>query len=180
MDKDAEIISRAPILYIGTIAAADEAGLALQATNGPWDPNALIDQRLVYVVMQTSFGTNHVWKFTAGQCQSKLGSVFYWICYSNLLGQSMVDNMDSNLLSDIQALTYQGESRNGTFEKYEAMHVALHNKGQGFVAFGFTMIDERILIDAFTAGITDPALDVVKENVTARPELVGDFDAVSK
>ena len=92
----------------------------------------------------------------------------------------MVDNMDSNLLSDIQALTYQGESRNGTFEKYEAMHVALHNKGKGFVAFGFTMIDERILIDVFTAGITDPALDVVKENVTARPELVGDFDAVSK
>ena len=60
------------------------------------------------------------------------------------------------------------------------MHVALHNKGQGLVAFGFTMNDERILIDAFTAGIADPDLDVVKANVMARPELVGDFDAVSK
>ena len=92
----------------------------------------------------------------------------------------MVDNMASNLLSDIQALTYRGETRNGTFEKYDAMHVVLHNKGQGLAAFGFTMIDERILIDAFTAGITDPALDVVKANVIARPELVGDFDSVSK
>ena len=42
------------------------------------------------------------------------------------------------------------------------------------------MIDERILIDEFTAGITDPALDVVKANVVARPELVGDFDSVAK
>ena len=42
------------------------------------------------------------------------------------------------------------------------------------------MIDERILIDVFTAGITDPDLDVVKENVMARPELVGEFDAVAK
>ena len=42
------------------------------------------------------------------------------------------------------------------------------------------MIDERILIDEFTAGITDPALDVVKANVVARPELVGDFDSIAK
>ena len=42
------------------------------------------------------------------------------------------------------------------------------------------MIDERILIDAFTAGITDPDLDVVKSNVMPRHELVGDFDAVAK
>ena len=42
------------------------------------------------------------------------------------------------------------------------------------------MIDERILIDAFTGGINDPALDVVKANVMSRPELVGEFDAVTK
>ena len=42
------------------------------------------------------------------------------------------------------------------------------------------MIYERILIDAFTDGITDPALDVVKADVMARPEPVGDFDAVAK
>ena len=60
------------------------------------------------------------------------------------------------------------------------MHVALHNKGLRLIAFGFTMIDERIRIDEFTAGITDPALDVVKTNIMARPELVGDFDAVAK
>ena len=92
----------------------------------------------------------------------------------------MFDNMASNLLSDIQDLTYIVESRNGTFEKYEAMHVALHNKGRGLVAFGFNMIDERILIDAFTTGITDPDLDVVKANVMAMPEIVCDFDAVPK
>ena len=60
------------------------------------------------------------------------------------------------------------------------MHVALHNKGRGLVAFGFTMIDERILIDAFTPGITDPALDVVNANVMSRPELVGKFVYVAK
>ena len=60
------------------------------------------------------------------------------------------------------------------------MHVALHNKERGLISFVFNMIDERILIDAFMAGITDPALDVVKANVMARPELVGDFDAVAK
>ena len=92
----------------------------------------------------------------------------------------MVDNMASNLFYDIQALTYRGESINGTFEKCEAMHVAFHNKGQGLVAFEFNIIDERILIDAFTAGITDPDLYVVKANVIARPKLVGDFYAVAK
>ena len=59
------------------------------------------------------------------------------------------------------------------------MHVALHNKGRGLVAFGFTMIDERILIDAFMAGITDPDLNVVKANFMASPAHVGDFDSVS-
>ena len=59
------------------------------------------------------------------------------------------------------------------------MHVVLHNKGRGLVSFGFTMIDERILNDAFTDGITDPSIDVVKANVMARPELVGGFDAVA-
>ena len=58
MDKDAEIISRAPILERGMIAADDEAGLDLQATNMPWDSNALIDQRVVYVVMKFIFGTH--------------------------------------------------------------------------------------------------------------------------
>ena len=52
------MIARAPILKRGMIAAADEAGLALQATNGPWDSNLLIYQRVVYVVMQTIFGTH--------------------------------------------------------------------------------------------------------------------------
>ena len=88
--------------------------------------------------------------------------------------------MASNLLSEIQALKYRRESRNGTFEKYEAMHVALHNKRRGLVSFRFTMIDERILIDAFTAGIADPDLDVMKANATSRPEIVGDFDSVTK
>ena len=101
VDKDADMIACAPILERGTIAAADEASLALQATNGPWDSNALIYQRIVYVVMQTIFETQPVWKFTAGQRQSKLGSVVYCICYNKLLGKSMVDNMNSNFLSDI-------------------------------------------------------------------------------
>ena len=60
------------------------------------------------------------------------------------------------------------------------MYIVLHNKGRGLVAFGFTMFDGRILIDAFTDGITDPYLDVVKANVMDRLELVGDFDAVAK
>ena len=53
------------------------------------------------------------------------------------------------------------------------MHVALYNKGLGLVAFGFTMTDERILIDAFTASITDPVLVVVNANAIARHECVG-------
>ena len=52
VDKDANMIARAHILEWGTIVAADEACLALQKTNGPWDSNTLIDQRVVYVVMQ--------------------------------------------------------------------------------------------------------------------------------
>ena len=178
--KDAEMIACATILERGTIAAADEDGLALHATNMPWDSNALIYQRVVYVVMQNKIWTHPVWKFTDVQRRSNVGSVVYWICYNKILGQSMVDNMDSKLLSDIQALVYRGESRNGTFEKYEAMHVAFNNKGQWLVAFVSTIIDERILIDAFTAGITGHALDVVKANFMARPELVSDFYAVSK
>ena len=55
LDKDAEIIARVPILKRGTVAAANDAGLALQATNGPWDSNTLIYQRVVYVVMQFFF-----------------------------------------------------------------------------------------------------------------------------
>ena len=92
----------------------------------------------------------------------------------------MVDDMNSNLLSDIQALMYRGESRNSNFEKYEEMHVVLHNKGLGLVDFGFTMINDCILIDTFTADITDPDLDVVKANVMDRHELVGAFDGVAK
>ena len=103
------MISCDPILERGTIVADDEAGLSLQATNGPWYSNALIDQRVVYVVMQTIFVTHPVCQFTAGQRQSKLGSVFYWIRYNKLLGKIMVDKMDFNLLSDIQALTYRGK-----------------------------------------------------------------------
>ena len=103
VDKNAEMISRAPILDRCTIAATDKAGLALQATNEPLDLNAVIYQRLVYVFMQTVFGTHPVWQFTAGQCQSKIGIFVYWFCHNNILGKSMVNNMASNLLSDIQA-----------------------------------------------------------------------------
>ena len=45
------MIARTPIVERGTIAAADEACLALQATNGTWDSNALIDKRVVYVII---------------------------------------------------------------------------------------------------------------------------------
>ena len=60
VDKDADMIARAPILKRGTIEAVDEAGLALQATNRQWDLNSLIDHRVVYVVIQTIFGTKPV------------------------------------------------------------------------------------------------------------------------
>ena len=36
VDRDAEMIARAPILKRGTISVAYEAGLDLQATNWPW------------------------------------------------------------------------------------------------------------------------------------------------
>ena len=66
MDKDAEMIACTPILARGMISAADEDGLALQATNGQWDSNALIDQRLFYVVMQVFWSTPcmeiHCWQ----------------------------------------------------------------------------------------------------------------------
>ena len=67
VDKDVEMIACASILERGTIAANNEAGLALQATNGPWYSNALIDQRVVYVVMKNVLGTHPVWQLTAGQ-----------------------------------------------------------------------------------------------------------------
>ena len=41
------------------------------------------------------------------------------------------------------------------------------------------MIDEHILIDAFTDGINDPALDLVTANFMTRPEFVGYFYAVA-
>ena len=52
VDNYMEMIARAPILERGTIEATDEAVLALQATNGSWDLKSLIDQRVVYFVMQ--------------------------------------------------------------------------------------------------------------------------------
>ena len=79
MDKNVEMIARAPILERGTIASADEAGLALQATNGPWDLNALIDQRIVYVVMQKNWNTPcmeiHCWPMSVKSTVSRLSSM---------------------------------------------------------------------------------------------------------
>ena len=58
VDKYAETIARYPILERGTIAAANGAGLVLQVTKRLWDSNALIYQRVVYIVMQKRFGTH--------------------------------------------------------------------------------------------------------------------------
>jgi hypothetical protein len=96
----------------------------------------------------------------------------------HFFGGNKVSTMMTGVHTALRGLTYSGDTKHFTFDKYVTNHVNQHNTADRLTDYGAAKLDEHIKIDYFMTGIKSSEFDATKNNVTANRDNFTDFDTV--
>jgi hypothetical protein len=177
---DEELIAHAPILRHDTphaqLAATDEV---LEA-NGPFEKGFFQDSAKVFDILHTVWGKSSWWTDCKAFTKTKNGRQAFRTLHAQLLGGLKAIASGAAILAQLQALKYEGDRRNFTFDKYVQLHMKQHNLRTDLTDYGIAPLSENLKILWFKEGITDKSFEVVKMNVIASPEKYATFQAVQE
>jgi hypothetical protein len=112
--------------------------------------------------------------------KTKNGRQAFRTLHAQLLGGPKAIASGAAILGQLQALKYEGDRRNFTFDKYVQLHMQQHNLHADLADYGIASLSENLKILWFKEGITDKSFEVVKMNVVASPERYATFQAVQE
>ena len=177
---DEELTARAPILRHdiahAQLAVPDEV---LEA-NGPFEKGFLADSADVFDILHTVWGKSSWWTHCKAFTKTRNGRQAFRTLHAQLLGGPKAIASGAAILAQLQALRYEGDRRNFTFDKYVQLHMQQHNLHADLADYGVAPLSENLKILWFKEGITDKSFDVVKMNVIASPERYATFQAVQE
>ena len=112
--------------------------------------------------------------------KTKNGRQAFRTLHAQLLGGPKAIASGAAILGQLQALKYEGDRRNFTFDKYVQLHMQQHNLHADLADYGVAPLSENLKILWFKEGITDRSFNAVKMNVIASPERYTTFQAVQE
>ena len=164
---DDEMIARHPILLDNDPNGTEE--------DGPWDPFFLMDQAKVWDVLDACWRDSPLRVHGKATQAGKKGRKYWRKIFDMYLGAHMVDHMAASIDATLRGLTFVGNKRNWTFEKYEAAHIAEHNRQMSLVEYGQHEIDGLSKVRHLLNGIKTKDLDAPRAQILASAELRSDF-----
>lgn len=105
------------------------------------------------------------------------GRVGYYALYNHYLGVNSVNDQSSAAETAIRNLTYNGEGRRWTFEKYATTMKEQHGILDDLKTHGYAGRDETTKVRDLLGGIKTKDLESATSAILARSELQDDFDA---
>jgi hypothetical protein len=126
------------------------------------------------------WGKSSWWTHCKAFTKTKNGRQAFRTLHAQLLGGPKAIASGAAILGQLQALKYEGDRRNFTFDKYVQLHMHQHNLHADLADYGVAPLSENLKILWFKEGVTDRSFDVVKMNVIASPERYATFQAVKE
>jgi hypothetical protein len=102
--------------------------------------------------------------------KEKNGRKLFRLLFDHYLGAEHVTHQANQVEARIASLSYKGEQRNWTWDKYVDAHIEQHIIAKNLMPYGYSGIDERSKVRHLLAGISDPGLNPVKCNILAMRE----------
>jgi len=124
------------------------------------------------------WGTSGVWTHVKSFDKTQNGRQVYRTLMRHFFGGNKVSTMMTGVHTTLHGLTYLGDTKHFTFDKYVTNHVNQHNTADRLTDYGAAKLDEHIKIDYFMTGIKSSEFDATKNNVTANRDNFTDFDTV--
>jgi hypothetical protein len=111
------------------------------------------------------------WTYAKSEQGSKDGRLAFLLLWDHFLGPNNFDNMASEAESKLGSVSYTGERKKWTWEKYIHTHAEQHAVLNGLTDYVYSGIDNGTKVRKLMAGIKTDALDTVKAAVLASPAL---------
>jgi hypothetical protein len=134
------------------------------------------DNKKLWLILADIFRNTHSYPFMKGFARAKDGRGAYNALFQHYLGPNNTMNLASKAEADMSKLRYTGESKRFTFEKYITGHKDCHNVFDGLVQYGYAGMDEPTRVRRFISGINHSALNSVKVQVFATPDIAISFE----
>ena len=110
--------------------------------------------------------------------RAKNGRAAYHELYNHFLGPGATDHLISAAVTQLEKLTYDGETRKWNFEKFITRAKEQHALLESMAVRGdYPGIDERGKVVYLLKSVRDPKLKTVRDTILASRELRNDFEA---
>jgi hypothetical protein len=118
------------------------------------------------------------WTYAKPAQRTKDGRRAFLLLWDHFLGPNNVDNMALVAEAKIGSVSYTGERKNWTWEKYVQIHTEQYAVLNGLTDYGYSRIDNSTKFRKLMAGIKTDSLDTVKSAVLASPALCTNYPDV--
>jgi hypothetical protein len=109
------------------------------------------------------------WTYVKPAQRNKDGRRAFLLLWNHFLGPNNLDNMKSEAEAKLGSVSYTGERKKWTWEKYLQIHAEQHDVLNGLPDYGYSGIDNGTTVRKLVGGIKTDALDTVKAAVLASP-----------
>ena len=168
---DEEMIARAPIISPGVVGTSDELELV-----GPFSDSFVTDRAMAWEKISTIFQEHESWTYLKPARKTRNGRMAFRTVYDHYLGPNNVDHMANIAERRLRDVSYMGEKRNWTFEKFVMVHKEQHHVLISLEEHGYKGIDERSKVRHLIDGIKTPKLDTIKATILSSSEYRNSFD----
>jgi hypothetical protein len=115
------------------------------------------------------------WTYAKPEQLTKDGRIAFLLLWDYLLGPNNIDNMASEAEAKIGLVSYTGERKKCTWEKYVQIHAEQHAVLNGLTNYEYSGIDNGTKVRNLMTGIKTDALDTVKAAVLESPALCTNY-----
>jgi hypothetical protein len=111
------------------------------------------------------------WTYVKPAQRTKYGRRAFLLLWNHFLGPNNIDNMASEAEAKLGSVSYTGERKKWTWEKYVNIHAEQHAVLNGLTDYGYAGIGNGTKVRKLMAGIKTDALDTVTAAVLASTAL---------
>jgi hypothetical protein len=129
------------------------------------------DSMEVWSYMANFTQAHYFWTYVKPAQRTKDERRAFFLLWDHFLGPNNVDNLASEAEVKLGSVSYTGERKKWTWEKYVQIHAEQHAVLNGLTDYGYSGIDNGTKIRKRMADINTDALDTVKAAVLESPAL---------
>ena len=138
---------------------------------GPSTDSFITNRALVWDKMVAILQGLDSWTYLKPAKKDRNVRLGFRLKYNHYLDPSNMDYMAAGAYKKLAKLTYTGEKRNWTFEKYATLHKEQHNILEILKEHGYTCIDQPSRVRYLSEGINTTILEFFKTRIMSDESL---------